>query len=438
MTARAHGVALFLGFMLVGGCRRGSVEAAVSSDAGIEPDQDRAAPLVAPAVLAARCHPADGAFVLGDAGALDEVEIGDAITYPGGNAVALVRRGAAGRVAAAALLGADARGPLRVVDLGPTPDDAPPPRLSWRAGQPGGGLMAASYASHLPSAPGSSVRERMLAVQVVSTDAPPAVVLSIPQRHDDSMAFDLAFAGSNGLVVWDEATASRGAVRAAPFPAGAGDVRPPGDVSPPESDAELPRVVASGSGFLAFWIARRPDPTAVDASDLEATGEERTFGWIEMIAVDSRGIVAGPLRRLTPPGGHVSAYDVQPLSGGAKPALLVVARDDGEAVDGSGGALVRVRVAAGVAEAPTSVPIDGLGRGAPTFVAGELPWLTWIGPHEQLRLVPLDGTGAPAGGPSAEEALSEGRPMLVLSGGRLLVAVPWDAAAQLRTVSCAR
>jgi hypothetical protein len=443
MRACALGVAAFLGFMPIVGCRRVAVGAgAGAADAGLGPGQDGTPALTTPAVLPARCHPAEGAFVLCDGGALDEIEIGDAITYPSGRAVALVRRAAAGRVAAAALLGADARDPPRVVDLGLTPGDAPPPRLGWGAGEKGeNGLMAVSYASHLASAQGDSARERELVVQVVSTDAPPAAILSIPQQRDDSWGFDFAVSGPNGLVVWDEATPSRGGVvRAASFSSSVRQpVATPRDVSPPESDAELPRVVPSGPGFLAFWIARRPDPTtSADASDLEATGEERTYGWIEMVAVDSRGIVAGPLRRLTPAGGHVSAYDVQPLSGGAKPTLLVVARDEGEAVDGSGGALLRVRVVADVAEAPVAVATDGLGRGAPTFVPGESPWLTWIGPHEQLRLLPLDAAGNPAGGASSEEGLSEGRPLLVLPGSRLLVAVPWDTAAQLRTVSCTR
>ena len=66
-----------------------------------------------------------------------------------------------------------------------------------------------------------------------------------------------------------------------------------------------------------------------------------------MVHVDGQGAAIGPVRRLTSPAGHVSAYDVEardPPAGSATPSILVVARDDGEAVDGSGGALLRVRV----------------------------------------------------------------------------------------------
>ena len=465
---RPLGIAALLGSVSIGACRKATVEAGVASgDAGADPSADGTAPPVASVVLPARCRSDQGTFALDDGGALEELEIGDAIRYPGGLAVALVRRAPSGRVAAAALLGPDARGPLRIVDLGPTLGDAPPPRIGWFVGEKDSGsgdaIIAASYAARLGSGQGESTRE--LTVQVVSTGAPPTAILSIAQQRDDSLAFDLAFAGPNGqtgMVVWDEETASRGVVRAASFSAsarprlaGAGTApaeqragsAPARDVSPPESDADLPRVVPGGSGFFVFWVAHRPDPAAAatDASDLEATGEERAYGWLEMIPVDAHGAVAGPLRRLTPASGHVSAYDVQPLSEGGH-ELLVVARDDGEAIDGSGGALLRIRVAGGshgdaysyTIDAPVGFPTDGLGRGAPAFVAGDPPWLTWVGPHEQLRLLPLDTRGAPALAPSAEESLSDERPLLVLPGGRLLVAAPADPVWQLRTVSCAR
>jgi hypothetical protein len=132
----------------------------------------------------------------------------------------------------------------------------------------------------------------------------------------------------------------------------------------------------------------------------------------------------------------VSAYDVQMLPGEARPTALVVARDDGEAIDGSGGVLLRVRAREDGAEPPVALPGDGLGRGAPTLVDAPAPWLAWVGPHEELRLLPLDAAGAPFAPPSAEPGLEESRPLLVLRGSTMLVARPEDAAAQLRPFAC--
>ena len=77
------------------------------------------------------------------------------------------------------------------------------------------------------------------------------------------------------------------------------------------------------------------------------------------------------------------------------------------------------------------------------LVDGSHLWLSWVGPHEQLRLIPLDAIGAPAGPLSAEESLNDARPLLVLSAPpdapeRFLVATPLRTEGQLRTFACAR
>ncbi len=166
-----------------------------------------------------------------------------------------------------------------------------------------------------------------------------------------------------------------------------------------------------------------------------------------MIAVDDQGTPRGPLRRLTPPNGHVTAFDLQQIGPGPKAVILVVARDDGEVVDGSGGALLRVRIAGDVVEPPVAFATDGLGRGAPTVVdgisavdggSGQPPSLAWIASHEHLRLLPLDLEGAPSAAPSAESAMDDARPLMWLTAGQILVATPTDPSAQLRTFACAR
>ncbi len=443
-------------------CHRppGDRVAALPQEAAIEeiPDAEQA---VAPA----RCRPTNVAMALDDGRGLDDLEIGDAVSYPGGYAVGLIRRTSAGRTAAVALLNRDLpvnrdlRGRLEggspqapsardrdvtLVDLGPTLGDAPPPRVEWR----GPDLVAAAYLR--PTQPDGEIREAALyAIAGEATAAPP---LTVPQQRDDSLAFDLAFVGSAGLLVWDEATsASRGVVRAAAF--STDRAAPARDVSPPGSDAELPRVLSVGARFVVIWIARRPEPAnGLDASVSEATGEARSYGWLEAVAVDAHGAPTGPVRSLTQPSGHVSAFDAEVRSINAAPLLIVVARDDGEVIDGSGGALLRVRMKGDVVEPPVAFATDGLGRGAPTFVSSaahgpSAPFaLAWVGRQEQARFLPLDGSGAPASAIRAEDAMNDARPLLFLGSlgqeeaadarSLLLVATPNDVAAQLRAFAC--
>jgi hypothetical protein len=118
--------------------------------------------------------------------------------------------------------------------------------------------------------------------------------------------------------------------------------------------------------------------------------------------------------------------------------VIVVARDEGKAIDGSGGSLIRVRVLRESADPPVAFLTDGLGRGAPTFAGADPLWLSWVGPGEHLRLLPLDGAGGPVGPASAEEAMDEARPLIALSNGRLLVATPADSAGPLRAFACTR
>ncbi len=464
--------------LAIGACRKPSSAASRSSPyVGETPTQDGALSDAVPRVLPARCKPSGRGQVVSEGAAAGDLEIGDALAYPGGYAVGLVRRSAAGWVAAAALL-APGTDPVlsRVVELGLTPGDAPPPRLVWRSGE----LLVAAYGMAGGDAGANKLRELML--YTVTAPANRTLLLSVPQRRDDSLAFDMASNGHDAVVVWDEATgAGHGVVREAIVGLGARSFRSR-DVSPAESDAELPRVVANGSGYSALWIARAPEPGVPPdgsgpeaAGEREATGEgeaigeRRAYGWIESIELDEQGEPFGPVRALTAHNGHVSGYDVVRLVGAPTSALLVVARDDGEAKDGSGGALLRVRVLKDTVEPAVAYAIDGLGRGAPTLVpfaigrdtnpsglgtqtrdqgtrptqtTNQGPWLAWVGAHEQLQMLPLDWTGAPRGSPSAEEDMNDARPLLLLpqeeAGARVqaLAAAPSKADAQLRIFAC--
>jgi hypothetical protein len=453
MTQRLALLAATGSMCAVIGCHRSTTESAAPvPEAAVEdaPDAEQA---FAPT----RCRQTDLAMALGDGLGAGDLEIGDALSYPGGVAVGIVHPTSAGRTAAVVLLGGDVAVPgagasrvssqlgknVKILDLGPTLGDAPPPRIGWRAPE----LVAASYVRQRDG--GEATRDTALVAIAADAAAGPPVVIS--QQQDDSLAFDLALVGSSGLLAWDEATSgSRGVVRAAAF--SKDHAAPARDISPPDSDAELPRVVALGTNFAVIWIASRPEPAScVDASGPEATGEVRSYGWLEMVAVDVHGAPIGPVRSLTQPSGHVSAFDVEARPADGPPLLVVVARDDGEVVDGSGGALLRVRVKGDVVESPVAFANDGLGRGAPTFVSPSAaspsaPFaVVWVGKEEQVRFLPLDGSGAPASKISVEEAMNDARPLLFLEGpapdaagprSMVLVATPTDATAQLRAFAC--
>lgn len=420
---RRSGSALLLSLAL-GACHRDG--AGVVAEAGATPAAADAENAVPKLLLPARCQPSGVGFALDDGHGMDELEIGDAIATPAGFAVDVLHRTSAGRVAAVALLPAGAAS-MQLHDLGPTLGDASPPRVAPR----GADLVAASYVlSTRPDA-------RELGIYTMSAAGEVKATGTIPEPRDDSLAFDL----SSTLVVWDETkagTAPRGVIRVAELSADARPA-PARDLSPPESDAEMPRIAATpGGGAMVFWLARKPEAgPAMDAAVSEITGEARAYSWLEVVAVDAHGTPVGATRRLTPLMGHVSAYDVQPLAG-ARPDVLVVARDDGEAVDGSGGVLLRVRVRADGQDSPLAFATDGLGRGAPAFVDGSPPWLSWVAQTEEARLLALDASGAPVQLPSAEPALDDGRPLAwIEQGRRLLAAMPGDSPAQLRVLSCA-
>jgi hypothetical protein len=436
MNAARCACALFAAFAIAS-CHRPS--AAVVSDASApSAEGDAEGPVSKATTRAARCAPASPGYALDDGHALGDLEIGDAVAGKGGLAVAVIHRSSSGRVAAVATLPGDAAS-MKVRDLGATLGDAPPPRVAWR----GADLLALSYGvSKRPE-----VRELTLYTVPVAGDVQSTG--SIAEARDDSLAFDL----TSTLVVWDEARGGnkagappRGVIRVAEIGL---DGRPgaPRDASPAESDAEMPRIGANAvGGALVFWIARRPEiAEASDASAApsEVTGEAPTYSWLEVISLDAHGAPVGAARRLTSLSGHVSTYDIEPLpkTGIPRAEMLVAVRDDGEAIDGSGGALLRLRVRVDGQDPPVAFPVafptDGLGRGGPAFVDGTPPWLTWVAAREEGRLLALDGSGAPLQLPSEEPSLDEGRALAWLDQGkRLLAATPGDPVAQLRVLSC--
>jgi hypothetical protein len=405
----------------------------------------------------ARCRRTDEALSLAAGSPFDVpnsvFDIGAVVSTPSGLAVSFAADTAHGRMGGVGLLARDPLRVTRVVALGPTLTDAPPPVLGWRGPE----VVAAMSGVH-----------EGIELYAIAGDGPLVAPLVVPQ-HDPRWTLDLAFSGSAGALVWGDATSSsrggpqaaRGIIREALV--ARDHTAPVRDISPPEADADSPRIVPSrraGQAFDALWIAHQPEPPVADAAESEAIGEPREFGWLEMVALDEHGDPVGPVRDLTRETGHVTGFDVQTLptglasdAGTAAPTLIVVARDDGEAVDGSGGALLRVLVKGDAIQAPVAFETDGLGRGEATLVVSAAPdppslALAWSARDESERLLPLDFAGSPAAAASLEDSLKDASPLRFLSGAggtgdpsssrALLVDAPGDVAAELRVFACGK
>jgi hypothetical protein len=353
-----------------------------------------------------------------------DVLLGEPEVASPGLALGVVHAGsgdaAGGAVSAVAFLAPDAA-TTQVIDLSPTPADAPAPRLSWR------GANARELVALTRSIP------RGLALYRAGMDGQTKLLFRVGDTGDDVGASDVANADEAGVVVWEGtkagSTPPSGVIRVAAFE-GEGKPAAAHDLSSHDSDAEGPRVVAVRGGFLVVWSAGTVEAGgSFDGSaTAEVVSESPAARWLEAAVLDAHGSPTGPARRFTT-GGHVASFDVQadPSGGGA----LVVSRE--------GSIIERFRLHAdGTAESPVTLAADGVGSGTPTFLAGARRWVAWWGPSEQLVLVPLGGAGGPAGAPSSEDAFGEAQPLVSLGNERILALAPAGPAgpAQLEFFSC--
>ncbi len=384
----------------------------------------------------ARCRPSQGVLPMGVRG---DIEFGDAASSSLGLAIGVVRQAPEGDVAAVALLPPDAS-TLRLVELGPVLRDAPAPRVAWR-GVDSGELLAVA-----PLAPHEGGPPHGLAVCRLRNDGS-STLLQRLDVGDDWASADVAASSQRAIVVWEGSSARshgppRGVIRVGTLDA-EGRVGETREISPTGEDAEDPRVVGNQSAFFAVWAARRIEEARANAQSASAeVASEPGPRWLEAVVLDDRGVPLGAARRITPATAYLASFDVQlqPVRGAA--SALVVARMDGAS---EGGELERLRIRAdGTSDAPSQIPTDGLGSGAPALVVGALatamPWVTWAGLREQVVLLPVDVTGSPAGPPSDEDAFAAALPLVALGGSKVLAAIPavLPGAAALRVFSCSR
>lgn len=430
-----------------------ATEASAVSDANVD---------AAPTLLPARCKPTEEGATLAEGADLADLEIGEAAPSRDGFAIGVVRKKDGQLVGSVAMASRDAAA-VSFVDLGAPYADAPPPRPVTQ----GETTYAFFYArgdtpkpAPLAKAATRAVAEtRELSLYRVAAGKA-QLASTLAQQKDESLAFDAALApGDKGmLVAWDEDSIGllRGEIKVQALGADAKPLGPSRAASPSTSDAELPRLARRRGGYWLVWVARRleaPDAALDPGHEVETPGEKRAFRWLELAMLDERGAVVGAVKRLTSATGHVSIFDLAAREGGAGreggEVLDIIARDDEQTVDGSGGRVVRITVNGDVADPPIAIVADAVGRGVPDLLAG-MPagagagdgasapaWLVYADTTDHVRLLPLDATRSPLAPPSAEDALDKSRPLLASASG-LLVAVPAEPKRQLKLVPCAR
>jgi hypothetical protein len=284
---------------------------------------------------------------------------------------------------------------------------------------------------------------------------------TLPPESDESEAIAAIPTRDGALVAWDDSdeAGSNGHVRlramtasaaAAPAPASASAsasaaasapaaaaapsasakrvaAAPPADaVSPATSDASFPVLVSVNEGrAVLLWIAERPDATESPDGGAGEPSQQESYRWVEAVVVDvARARPIGAPTALTPKDGHTQTFSAQLVGD----ALYVAVRDDARPTDGDGGSIYVVSAslppagdAAGSLGAPRTLArvSDGVSAGLPTLLLDTRPWLFWLGPDDDARLLPAATPGAPGAATIKVPSLDERR--VVAQGNGVLL-----------------
>jgi hypothetical protein len=261
---------------------------------------------------------------------------------------------------------------------------------------------------------------RHLVVRDVASPAKPLAELP-REPPDESLAYDGALLRDGRVVIaWDAPADEGSAIFAAVIHDGS--VSEAVRLSPPDVDADVPRIVAFGPTLVATWIAHRalPRPDAAVTS-LEGPGQDLDRTWVEMLAFDGALHATSPLRHLTPDTGRIGSFDV--MAELSPPAVTVVARDALELQPGQGGAALLVRVHGQDVDAPV-VLAEHVGRGVPLVERG---LVLYDDPNGRGHMAAADVT-------SPEPTLDASRPLALLPSQDVLAAA--EGGTELRVVRC--
>jgi hypothetical protein len=374
------------------------------------------------------------------------VELGEAVRYQSGFAVTGLRASQNGNQAVLAVLPKGLQG-ARVVELGAVHGDVAPPRLAVA----GDNLIAV-----VPEADASGQSLRLALLQPEATE-PVRWGASVHDGEDESQAVELAVGAARTALVWDDwdKAANHGVVKLATT--GSQDVTAlsvPQVVSPPNADAESPRIVSTRDGFWVAWAVNDEAPNAPSqrealprnpgAAGETARGEEsedprveeRTLvavqRGIELLKLDASGAPQGAARRVTPAGLRVTQFD---LGSDAQGAAYIAWRAGASSLASEGGELGLLAISANGDE--TRLPLAEMesGAGVPQLLFEErgLGVLAVAQPGEEMALLEImPGSTPPV---LMKATLAQAAPV-ALAGRDLLLVRPVGRALLFTVAHC--
>ena len=405
--------ASLLGLALVGCKKQSPPEAAPVVESSDEPS------------LPSRCSPLGEAFVVGEREAVPEgesehllpfsAEVGEAVVHDSGFAASATFFRKKARISGLVLLGADGRG-ARFVELGEARGDMGPPHLASR----GSSLFVAVVE------PGKDDRVIRLG-KLEGTKV--AFGGSVNEKRDESLALDLAVGARTGLLAWDEEGPEGGGIVLVSFdPATAAIQGRPRTISNPALPADTPKLVARDGGFVLAYVVRRNQGEKPSSEDRFET-EEVGFRSIEAVFLDEKGERQGEALAITPPDGHVAAFDMTRLPDGA---LAIVWREDDGPSGSGGGRVLGALVRGTTVSEPIVLADEKVGSGTPG-IAGR--WISISDSSDVTRVGKLSPSFTLEGSLEADQGIGQGE-VLAAEGDVLLVARPRGKAILLAAVRC--
>ncbi|MET0592612.1 MAG: hypothetical protein ABW133_07935 [Polyangiaceae bacterium] len=343
-------------------------------------------------------------------------EVGEGVAYGEGFAVGAIHESDSSHSLSVVTLDRTGHG-AKVLPLGNAHGDVEPPRVAARGSTLIAGVLT-------PGINGRMLRLAKIEAGNVAWGA------TIPQKSDESQAFDIGVGEKRGIAVWDEDGPTTGVIQASTFDAtnatGASMPRP---ISPNGVDAESPRLAARpGGGYWLAYIARRAGGESPEAGyEADPVG----FRWVEVIALDPQGSPTGPARAAMSKDAHVMVFDITSLEDGN---ALVVWRDNDTPLESAAGPVMRTVVRPSSVEPSQVLVSSENGGGAPSLLAG---WVVVTDAADTTRLAPMGKGGEVQGAWSTEPEIGSGEPIAVGPEG-LLVAKPAGRAVKLAVLRCSR
>ncbi len=341
-------------------------------------------------------------------------------------------------------------------------------RVSARAGAAPVVVLTAAEGDHRTVKLARLLEGKLVELATLPAEADESeAIATLPTRDGVLVAWDDSDeAGSNGHVrlravvpsAAASAPASASASASAPVPAptapsapaaaSAAAARPkkseaarPADaVSPVTTDASFPVLVPVSDGrAVLLWLAERPEATESPDGGAGEPSQQESYRWIEGVVVDvARAQPIGAPMALTPRDGHTQTFSAQLVGD----AIEVAVRDDARPTDGDGGSIYVVSAAlppasasAGALGAPRVLTrvSEGVSAGLPTLLLGARPWLFWLGPDDDARLVPAAVMPSPA---TTRAPSLDGRRIVAQANGLLLTSRLLGAGIELSLRRC--